>query len=507
MTLVSRISGLVRDNVFAQVMGSQLIADVFFVAFRIPNFFRRLFGEGAFSAAFVPVFSDYQINYSDADNRRFLALISGRLMLVLLAVVSIGVLAAPWIVTVIAPGFRDDPEAFQLTVDVTRIMFPYLFFISLVALSAGMMNTKGRFAVPAFTPVLLNLSLIAGAWFFARQFTYATQALAWAVIIAGVLQFLFQLPFLKQQGLLVKPRVRARAEDAIGVEGAKRVYRLTLPALFGVSIAQINLLINTLLASFLATGSISWLYYSDRLMEFPVGVFGIALATAILPKLSKDYAEQSAEVFSLTLDWACRAVVLIAVPAMAGLIVLGEPMVVTLYHYGAFTDADVPRVYNALVAFSVGIVAIILVKVLAPGFFARENTKTPVRIGAISMGVNIVFSLLLFRPMAHVGLALSTSIAAAVNAGLLFYLLRREGVLKIQPGWWAVLLRIALATLLMAAGLLWLNEPVDVWLQAGVWWRVGHVLLLVAMGLILYAAGLLLTGARPRHFMMAKQYN
>jgi len=264
MTLVSRISGLIRDNIFAQVMGSQMVADVFFVAFRIPNFFRRLFGEGAFSAAFVPVFAEYDVNHSAEDGRRFLALVSGRLMLILLGVTLVGVIFAPALISLIAPGFRKDPAAFSLAVDVTRIMFPYLFFISLVALSAGILNTKGRFAVPAFTPVILNICMISGAWFFASRYSHATYAIAVSVFVAGFLQLMFQLPFLYKVGSLTAPRVRAIAGDDVAVEGAVRVYRLTLPALFGVSIAQINLLINTALATMLATGSVSWLYYSQN---------------------------------------------------------------------------------------------------------------------------------------------------------------------------------------------------------------------------------------------------
>ncbi len=502
MTLVSRISGLVRDNIFAQIMGSTMVADVFFVAFRIPNFFRRLFGEGAFSAAFVPVFSEYDINHSAEDGRRFLALVSGRLMLILLLVTIAGVLFAPVLLNLIAPGFNENPEQFALAVDVTRIMFPYLFFISLVALSAGILNTKGRFAVPAFTPVILNLCMITGAWFFASRYQYATYPIAISVLIAGFLQLLFQLPFLTQVKSLVKPRVRSIEGDDLANNGAKRVYHLTLPALFGVSIAQINLLVNTALATLLATGSVSWLYYSDRLMEFPVGVFGIALATAILPKLSKDHASQSASEFAVTLDWGCRWVFLIAVPAMLGLIVLGEAMVTAIYHYRAFTDADVDFVYRSLVAFALGLVPIILVKVLAPGFYAQKNTKTPVKIGVLAMLVNIVFSLLLFRPMAHVGLALSTSIAALVNAGALFIILKQENTFVIQPGWLWFLIQIGIASAFMVLCLLWLVPGLAFWLEANAWTRFFRLMWLVLCGGFCYGLALLVLGMRPRHLLL-----
>ena len=502
MTLVSRISGLVRDNIFAQIMGSSMVADVFFVAFRIPNFFRRLFGEGAFSAAFVPVFAEYDVNHSAEDGRRFLALISGRLMLILLLVTVAGVIFTPALISLIAPGFRKDHVAFGLAVDVTRIMFPYLFFISLVALSAGILNTKGRFAVPAFTPVILNICMISGAWFFASRYSHATYAIAVSVFVAGFLQLLFQLPFLYKSGGLVAPRIRKKAGDELAAEGAVRVYKLTLPALFGVSIAQINLLINTAIATLLATGSVSWLYYSDRLMEFPVGVFGIALATAILPKLSKDHASASSNEFSVTLDWGCRWVFLISLPAMLALMVLGKPIITAIYHYGKFTDADVIHVYMSLVAFVLGLIPIIMVKVLAPGFYAQKNTKTPVKIGVVAMLVNIVFSLLLFKPMAHVGLALATSIAALVNASALFFVLKRENIFVVQAGWLRFALQIGLASALMTVLLWWWVPPLEFWLQANVWSRFYRLLLLVLGGAFCYASGLLLLGLRPRDLLL-----
>ena len=506
MTLVSRISGLVRDNIFAQIMGSQMVADVFFVAFRIPNFFRRLFGEGAFSAAFVPVFSDYDVNHSVEDGRRFLALVSGRLMLILVLVTVAGVVFAPALISLIAPGFHDDPQAYALAVDVTRIMFPYLFFISLVALSAGILNTRGQFAAPAFTPVILNLCMIAGAWYFAVHFDFATYAIAWSVLLAGALQLLFQLPFLFRVNGLTRPRVRATRDDAVAAAGASRVYRLTLPALFGVSIAQINVLINTALATMLTTGSVAWLYYSDRLMEFPVGVFGIALATAILPKLSRDHASRSSSEFSVTLDWACRWVFLIATPAMLALMVLGKPIVTVIYHYGKFTDADVTLVYSSLLAFVLGLVPIILVKVLAPGFYARENTRTPVRVGVVAMLVNIGFSVLLFKPLAHVGLAAATSIAALVNATTLFVLLRREGVFIIQPGWLRFGLQTGLACAAMAALLYWWSPPLEFWLQASAWQRIFRLAVLVICGAFCYGLVLLLLGLRPQHLILKTKY-
>ncbi len=501
MTLVSRISGLVRDNLFAQFLGSGVVADVFFVAFRLPNFFRRLFGEGAFSAAFVPVYADVSMHQSESQARRFLELVSGRLILCLLLTCILGVLGAPWLVSLIAPGFRADPQKFELAITFTRIMFPYLFFISLVALSAGMLNTKGCFAVAAFTPVILNLCLIGSVWFFMRGQTNPSNAVAWSVIVAGALQLLFQLPFLAKERCLVKPRVRALANDDEADRASKKVYQLILPALFGVSIAQINLLVNTLLASLMVSGSISWLYYSDRLMEFPVGVFGIALGTAILPKLSKDHANASPKAYGATLDWACRLVVLIAIPAMAALIVLGEAMIATLYYYGKFNVVDVHSVYNSLVAFSVGIVPIIMIKVLAPGFYAKKNTRTPVKIGVIAMAVNIVLALILFKPMQHVGLALSTSVAAFVNALLLFMLLQKEKTIIIARGWGLLLIRVLMAVLLMTLVLWYCKGALPNWLDANVWGRVAKLFGLMVLGGGVYTTSLFVLGVRPRHFV------
>lgn len=501
MTFVSRISGLVRDNLFARFLGSEVVADVFFVAFRLPNFFRRLFGEGAFSVAFVPVFAEVSMHQSTSQTRRFLELVAGRLILCLLVVCIAGVIATPWLVTIIAPGFRADPQKFALAIEFTRIMFPYLFFISLVALSAAMLNTKNRFAVAAFTPVILNICLIGGVWFFMQAHTELNNALAWSVIVAGALQLAFQIPFLASVNCLVFPRIIAREEDGLANIASKRVYKLMLPALFGVSIAQINLLINTLLASLLVSGSISWLYYSDRLMEFPVGVFGIALATAILPKLSRDHASESSQAYGLTLDWACKWVLLIAMPAMVALIVLGEALATTLYHYGKFNEHDVTMVYHSLVAFSLGIVPIVLIKVLAPGFYAKKNTKTPVKIGVIAMGVNVVFALLLFKTMMHVGLALSTSIAALVNATLLFVLLLKDNTYLISPGWSVLFVRVGFAVVCMAVILFIARGDLASWLDADVWERILRMFGLVILGGATYLVALLVSGARPKHFI------
>ena len=498
MTLLSRITGLVRDMVFAGLIGASagVSADAFWVAFRIPNFLRRVFGEGAFSQAFVPVFTEYKNRESREELREFVDRLTGIFGLILFGVTLIGVLASPFIVMALAPGFSG--EKYQLTVVMLRITFPYLLFISLVAMAAGILNTYGRFGAAAFTPVLLNLSMIGAALWLAPRLSNPVLALAWGVFIAGVAQLLFQLPFLKRLGFLPRPRLRR------GHDGVARVFRLMLPAIFGVSVAQINLLVNTVLASFLVTGSISWLYYSDRLMEFPLGVFGIALATVILPSLSHQHANGDRGEFSRLLDWALRWVFLIGLPSTVALIVLAGPLLVTFFRYGAFSEHDVHMSTQALVAFSAGLLGFILIKVLAPGFYARQDTKTPVRIGMISMGVNIVLSLVLVFLLKHVGLALAISLSAFVNAALLYRLLRREGIYMPESGWRTFFLRVLFATAAMGAVLVWGAGDLKTWLTARAMTRMLHLGALVLGGSIVYFAALFLLGARPRELLLRR---
>lgn len=495
MTVISRVSGLIRDMLFASLIGAGagVAADAFYVAFRIPNFLRRVFGEGALSQAFVPVLSEYRAYRAAAESRLFVDHMTGVLALVLFVITLLGMLAAPVLVTVLAPGFLDDPEKYNLTVTMLRIVFPYLLFISLVALAAGILNTHGRFGVAAFTPVLLNLSLIGAALWLAPRMEQPVIGLAWGVFIAGAAQLLFQIPFLQRIGMLPRPRL-ARAH-----EGVKRVVRLMLPAIFGVSVAQVNLLVNTLLASFLVTGSVSWLYYADRLMEFPLGVFGIALATVILPSLSEKHVRTSPEEFSHLLDWGLRWVVVIGMPASVGLAVLSGPVLATLFHFGAFTGRDVVMSAQALMAFAVGLVGFILVKVLAPGFYARQDTKTPMQIGVIALGANIGLSLALVYPLRHVGLAAAISLSAWVNAALLFHRLRGQGVYQALPGWRVFLTRAALATAVMGALIVWGTQGLDAWLAAPPLARGARLAFWIATGIMVYGAVLFLTGMRPDH--------
>lgn len=480
MTSVSRVFGLIRDIVIARLFGAGLGVDVFLVAFRIPNFLRRLFAEGGFSQAFVPVLAEYKAERSEAELKALVDQTAAVLGLALFLITAAGIVLSPILISVFAPGFISAPEKHALAGDLLRITFPYLLFISLTAFAGGILNTFKQFAVPAFTPALLNLSLIGCAIWLAPLLETPVKALAWGVLIAGVAQLLLQLPFLWKLRLLPRPGLnRDRA-------GVKRILKLMLPILFAVSIVQINLLIDTLIASFLATGSISWLYFSDRLVEFPLGVFGIALATVILPHLSEQHARGRARGFSEMLDWALRWVFLIALPAALGLALLARPLLTTLFQYDEFTPYDVEMAGRSLMAYAAGLPAFVLIKVLAAGFFSRQDTKTPVRIGAFAMLANILLNLALVGPLAHAGLALATSLSACLQAFLLYRLLKRDRVYQPGRGWPAFMGRIMLglaglgAIVLAGAG-----DPLP-WLDWDAWRRGLSLLLLVALGMAGY---------------------
>lgn len=495
MTLISRVSGLIRDVVMASVLGSSGLADAFFVAFRIPNFLRRIFGEGAFSQAFVPVFTELT-ERNTVEAKAFVNSTAGLLALITLVLTVLGVVFAPQLVAFYAPGYRDDPAQMTATVDALRYMFPYLFCISLVAMSAGVLNTLNRFAVPAVTPVLLNVCLILAMWFLVPLMDQAASALAVGVLVAGIVQLLFQLPSLYKEGYL--PRLAFDYSNP----AVKKVFGLMLPAIFSVSVAQVNMFVNTVLASFLVTGSVSWLYYSDRLMEFPVGVFGIALASVVLPSLSKEHVSGSSDSFSKLMDWALRWVILIAVPATFALYILAIPLLSTIFLRNAFTINDVEMSAVALEAFSVGICGFIFVKVLAPGFFARQDTKTPMKIGVVSVLVNVFMSIVLVRYMQHTGLALAISIAAWVNAGLLFVVLRYRGVFKAESGWLWFLFRVALAVAAMSFVLIFFGHSAEAWYQWSLFERVWRLCVLVLAGVLSYAGVLLLMGIRPQQLLL-----
>ncbi|MES9862561.1 MAG: murein biosynthesis integral membrane protein MurJ [Candidatus Thiodiazotropha sp. LLP2] len=498
-TMLSRILGFVRDLVLARMFGANAATDAFFVAFKIPNFLRRLFAEGAFSVAFVPVLSEYRTQRSQKELKTFVDDMAGTLGLVVLLVSLLGVVAAPILVMIFAPGFWNESEGkYELTVEMLYLTFPYLFFITLTAFAGGILNAHNRFSVPAFTPVLLNLSLIGCAVWLSPMMDQSVVGLAWGVLIAGIAQFLFQIPFLSRIRLLPRPRI------AFKDPGVSRVMRLMIPALFGVSVSQLNLLLDTLIASFLVSGSISWLYYSDRLMEFPVGVLGVALGTVILPNLSRKHAESSPTEFSRTLDWALRLNLALGIPAAVGLFMLAGPMLATLFYSDAFGSHDVNMATLSLMAYTPGLMAIMLIKILAPGFYARQDTKTPVRIGIIAMAANMALNLLLVFPLAHAGLALATTLSSWLNAYLLYHALIKQGIYRPEPGWPILLLRIGLSALAMGLLLWWGAGAINDWLDATAWDRIGRLTGLIVVAMLLYFLLFILLGGRPGHFRSVK---
>ena len=502
-TMASRVLGLLRDVVLANLVGATSNADAFFVAFKIPNFLRRLFAEGAFAQAFIPVLTETREQGGLEAVRALVDRVTGVLGGVLILLTTVTILAAPVVALVFAPGFASDVSKLSLTADLIRITFPYLFLISMTGFAGGILNSYGRFGVPAFTPVLLNLSLIAAALFLAPALKEPVYALAIGVMIAGLLQLLFQIPSLYRLDLVPRPRWDTQHP------GVRRILTLMIPALFGVSVSQINLLLDTVLASLLPAGSVSWLYYSDRLTELPLGIFAIAVATVILPNLSSQRARAEAvgkdPAFTATLHWALSLIVLIALPATAALLLLAKPILTTLFQYGAFGPGDVDKATWSLRAYALGLTAFMLIKVLAPGYYARQDMKTPVRIGIIAMVANMVMNPMLIFPLmwifdlGHVGLALATSLAAWLNAGLLYRGLRREGLLLgASRDRLFRTIRIVLAIVVML-GALWLCLPASDWWQNAVALHRGLAMaVMVIVGGLAYVATLLCLGIRPR---------
>ena len=494
MTLLSRILGFARDTIIARVFGAGLLTDAFFVAFKIPNLLRRLFAEGAFSQAFVPILAEYKNRRGHDATQILVNQVGTALTLALVVVALLGVVGAPWVAYVSAPGFRADPDKFELTITLLRITFPYIIFISLVALAAGILNTHSKFSVPAFAPVLLNVAMIAATLWLAPYFDPPVLALGWSVALGGVLQLAWMLPHLLKIRML--PRPTRHFDDP----GLRRILKLMAPATLGVSVAQISLLINTIFASFLASGSVSWLYYADRLMEFPAGMLGVALGTILLPSLAKHYADDNPADYSKLLDWGLRLTLLLALPASAALAVLAIPLITTLFNYGAFGAHDVTMTQQAVVAYSLGLVGLILIKVLAPGFYARQNIRTPVKVALFTLTATQLMNLAFIVPLGHAGLALSIGLGACLNAGLLLHLLKKQQIYQPQPGWTAYFLRVLLAVTLMAVTLFYAMGEAQWWLAAGFLDRLTRLSLLVGGGIALYFAALGLMGFRPRQF-------
>jgi putative peptidoglycan lipid II flippase len=499
LTLLSRVTGVLRDMAYLISFGAGPLMDAFLVAFKIPNFMRRLTAEGAFSQAFVPVISEYRVQRPPEEVRELVAKVSGVFGTVLFVITAIGVIAAPILAFLFAPGWRDGDGRFDLTVEMLRFTFPYMLFISLVALGSGVLNSYGRFAVPAINQTLLNVIMIAAAALVAPHFARPGLVLAIGVFVAGVVQLVAQFPALRRLGLLPRPRFD-RAH-----EGVRRIARLMLPGIFGSSVAQVSLLLDSIIASFMMVGSVTWLYSADRLVEFPMGVFTIALATVILPGLSSHHAEKSPEKFNATLDWALRLTITIVTPAAVGLLMLSGPLMSTIFGYGQFTERHVLMSGYALMAYSLGLIGFSLVKVLAPGYFARQDTRTPVKVGIIALSFNMAFNLAVVVPaflsgfpVPHALLALSTGLSAFINAALLYRGLRRQGVYVPSAQWRRLLPQVLFASAAMAGFLWWISGDWSAWGGWPVWQRVAWLAFAVGGGGLVYFAALGLTGLRPR---------
>lgn len=494
MTMLSRILGFVRDAIIARIFGAGMAADAFFVAFKLPNLLRRIFAEGAFSQAFVPILAEYKNSQGEEATRTFLAYVSGMLTLILALVTVAGMVAAPWVIMVTAPGFAATPERFELTSNLLRVTFPYILLISLTSMVGSVLNTWNRFSVPAFAPTLLNVSMIGFSLFAAPYFNPPVMALAWAVLVGGLLQLGYQLPHLKKIGMLVLPRLKWR-EPSVG-----RVMKLMGPAILGVSVSQISLIINTIFASFLSEGAVSWMYYADRLMEFPSGVLGVALGTILLPSLAKSFANGNHDEYSRLMDWGLRLCFLLALPSAVALGILAKPLTVSLFQYGKFSAVDALMTQRALVAYSVGLMGLIVVKVLVPGFYSRQDIKTPVKIAIVTLILTQVMNLIFIGPLQHAGLALSIGLASCLNAALLYWQLRKQDIFRPQPGWVRFLLRLLAAVIVMSLVLLGMLWWMPAWDDGNMTMRILRLLLVVAAGAGSYFASLALLGFRPRDF-------
>ncbi|WP_194437625.1 murein biosynthesis integral membrane protein MurJ [Vibrio fluminensis] len=506
MTLISRVLGLVRDVVVANLMGAGASADVFFFANKIPNFLRRLFAEGAFSQAFVPVLTESHAAGDMDKTRELIAKASGTLGVIVSIVTLLGILGSGVVTALFGFGWfldwlNDGPSAgkFELASFMLKITFPYLWFITFVALSGAILNTLGKFAVSSFTPVFLNVMIIFSAWFIAPQLAQPEIGLAIGVFLGGLVQFLFQIPFLIKAGVMVKPKWGWRDP------GVVKIRTLMIPALFGVSVSQINLLLDTFIASFLQTGSISWLYYSDRLLEFPLGLFGIAIATVILPALSRKHVDAHSEGFASTMDWGVRMVLLLGLPAMLGLMVLAKPMLMVLFMRGEFSPHDVHQASLSLLAYSSGLLNFMLIKVLAPGYYSRQDTKTPVKYGIVAMVTNMGFNAIFAYFYGYVGLAMATALSALVNMSLLYRGLHIQGVYQISKRTLLFIARLTIAGVAMVAAILWQLEEMSVWLTWSFAERVMWLAALIGLGAGVYLICLLVLGVRLKDLKAATE--
>ncbi|HEX2544395.1 MAG TPA: murein biosynthesis integral membrane protein MurJ [Ramlibacter sp.] len=507
LTLASRVTGLLREFLMAAAFGASAMTDAFNVAFRIPNLFRRLFAEGAFSQAFVPALAHSKERDGDEVTHRLIDSVATILFWTLLLTCAIGVIGAPILVWALASGFQKDPRAFETTVLLTRFMFPYIGFMSMVALAAGILNTWKRFAVPAATPVLLNVCMILAAWLLApwlgRQGIEPIYAMAVGVMAGGFLQLAVQVPVLRKLGLF--PRIGlspARLKEAWNDPGMRGILRTMAPALLGVGVAQISLLINTQIASWLPAGSVSWLSYADRLMEFPTAMLGVALGVVLMPQLAAAKATDDSARYSAMLDWGLRLVLLLSVPSAVALLVFAQPLVATLYHYGAFSDADVRQVSLALAGYGIGLLGLVAIKVLAPGFYASRDMRTPVRIAVVVLVLTQLMNIALVPWFGHAGLAMSIGLGALINAAWLLVGLRRRGSYEPSPGWGKFALQVFAGTVLVGGFLWWVANsfPWVQWREVP-WLRAGAMAGTLAVSGLLYFGVLAVTGMKLRQFV------
>lgn len=490
LTIITRIFGFVRDISTAQIFGASSSFDAFTIAFRIPNFMRRLFAEGAFSAAFVPILSSYKPE--DPHTKQFINTVCGNLSLILLIVTVCGIIFSPEIISLFAPGYNNNQDIYNLTVNILRITFPYLFLISLTAFASSILNAHNKYWVGAFTPILLNLSMIGAMYYLAPLCHPPIMCLAWGVVIAGILQLTLPVITLAKHGIVLRPRI------SWNHPGVKRLLKLIIPSIFGVSVAQINLIVNSAFASMLQIGSLSWLYYSDRLLEFPLGVFGVAIATVILPHLSQTKNNKN---YSLIIDWAIKLVLLIGLPATVGIIVLAVPLLSTLFRYGNFTESAVMMSSKSLIMLGIGVTPCMLIKIFAASFYAQQNISIPVRTGIIAMIANILLNCLLIVPLAHAGIALATALASLINAsGLLIYLHKSSRYLS-KFNWVKFIGKLCFANIIMGQCLWWAKADNHIWLMQDTSWRIMHLSILIVFAVTMYFICLRLVGIRPRNFM------
>lgn len=501
LTLITRIAGFLRENVFAIVFGATGQMDAFVIAFRIPNFLRKIFAEGAFSQAFIPVLTEVKVQKSHEELSELIARVSGTLGLILIGVSLVGVLGSKAWAFIFAPTYVMQPAKFELLNHLLKIMFPYIFFIALTGLYSSVQNVFNRYSVPAVTPLILSVCMGWAAITLTPYFPNAPiEAVAYGVILAGLLQLLVQLPFIWNLRLLVRPKW------AWHDPYVKRIVKMMLPALFGVSVAQIGMLIDSMYATFLPTGSVSWLYYADRLMQFPLGVFGIALATVVMPHLSKQASSSNMPEFKRSIDWSLKLIFLIALPCAVGLAVLAGPILVTLFEYGKFNYQDMLMTKETLWAFSVGLFFFIMVKIAVSAFYSRQDMKTPMKVGILAVATNIVLNSILIFPLKHVGLALATSLAAVVNTGTLLIILRRQKILEFSKGWPKLLFACLCANLSMAGIIFALQGNLNKWIIWHAWERVLHLAYLIAGGIFVYFLVLFILGIRKHDFIMREPH-